>query len=457
MSDAPPLTTPRSRGPFIVVTSLFFLWGFITVFVDALIPRLRAVFELSYFEAGLIQFSFFTAYLVMSIPSGSLLARIGYKNGVVAGLLTMAAGCLLFFPAAELRVFGVFLAAMFVLASGITMLQVAANPYVAALGPAHGASSRLNLAQAFNSLGTTLAPLLAAVFILGAVVSNSEQIAAMADPERELYYAGEAAAVQGPFLVLAVALGALAFLFSRFRLPKLLETDEHGRGSYRATMRHRHLMLGALAIFVYVGAEVAIGSYLVNYFLGLDIQTLVGGSAAMGVMAGVLSGSDPTTLNPERLAGTFVFFFWGGAMVGRFLGAYLLRFIAPGRLLAAYACFAVLLLATSIFTSGATAMWTVLAVGLFNSIMFPTIFTLALAGTREHTAQASGILCTAIVGGAVIPPLYGALADQVGLQTAFLLPIACYLYIVFYGVWGSHIRSSAGRISKPVPEPASAR
>ena len=445
-------TSSNYKAAFVVVTSLFFIWGFITVMVDALIPRLKAVFELSYFEAGLVQFAFFTAYAVVSIPGGLLIARIGYKKGVIVGLLTMGVGCLLFYPAASLRVFGIFLLALFVLAGGITTLQVAANPYVAALGPARTASSRLNLAQAFNSLGTTIAPLVAAAFLLGSAVLGSGEIAAMPEAERLSYYATEAAAVQGPFLVLAAVLILLTIAFAFFNLPKILETDAHQSGSYRRAVRFPHLMLGALGIFVYVGAEVAIGSYLVNYFLTLDVEALVASSAFMRTLVETLSGGEVATLNPARLAGTFVFFYWGGAMVGRFIGAGLLQFIRPGRLLAVYGCVVIVLLGMTMASSGMVAMWTVLAIGLFNSIMFPTIFTLAIDGLGEHTAQGSGILCTAIVGGAVIPPLYGALADQFGLQWAFVLPAACYLYIVFYGAKGAAMGREA--IDTPAPQEA---
>lgn len=431
------LTTKNYRAAFLIVTTLFFMWGFITVMVDALIPRLKAVFELSYFEAGLVQFAFFTAYFVVSIPSGLLISRIGYKKGVIVGLLTMGAGCLLFYPAASFRIFGIFLMALFVLAAGITTLQVAANPYVAALGPERTASSRLNLSQAFNSLGTTIAPLVSAAFILGSTVQSSAQIDAMTEAARQAYYAAEASAVQGPFLVLAGVLVLLTLAFKAFDLPRILEGDEHRSGSYRQAIKRPHLMLGALGIFVYVGAEVAIGSYLVNYFLTLDVTELVAGSGLMASLAEFLSGGSLTELNPARLAGTFVFFYWGGAMVGRFIGAGLLQRIRPGRLLGVYALVAIALISMTISTTGLTAMWTILFVGLFNSIMFPTIFTLAIDGLGEHTAQGSGILCTAIVGGAIIPPLYGALADSVGMQLGFLLPIACYLYIAYYGFKGS--------------------
>ncbi|NBC16197.1 MAG: glucose/galactose MFS transporter, partial [Bacteroidetes bacterium] len=245
------------------------------------------------------------------------------------------------------------------------------------------------------------------------------------------------------FLVLAAVLLVLAGIFAVFDLPKILETDEHKSGSYAKAVRRPHLMLGALGIFVYVGAEVTIGSYLVNYFLSLDVKALVEGRPVLRTLAELLSGNDLSALNPARLAGTFVFFYWGGAMVGRFIGSGLLQFIKPGRLLAVYGCVAAGLLALTIGSSGVVAMVSILAVGLFNSIMFPTIFTLAIDGLGEHTAQGSGILCTAIVGGAVIPPLYGALADSVGLQLAFLLPIACYLYIVFYGAKGSDVGKAA--------------
>ncbi|MFN1834414.1 sugar MFS transporter [Balneola sp. MJW-20] len=428
-----------NRSAFIVVTTLFFMWGFITVLVDALIPRLREVFELSYFEAGLVQFSFFTAYFVMSIPSGGLISRIGYKKGVITGLITMGAGCLLFYPAASLRVFPIFLIALFVLASGITMLQVAANPYVAALGPAKTASSRLNLSQAFNSLGTTIAPLVSAAFILGNTVASSTEVSAMTEIEREAYYIAEAGAVQGPFLVLSMVLLVLAGVFAAFKLPKILESDHDRSGSYRSALKYKHLIFGAIGIFVYVGAEVTIGSYLVNYFLSLDVESLVEGSSLMTAVAGFLSGSEPGQLNPARLAGTFVFFYWGGAMIGRFIGSAIQLKVQPAKLLSMYAGANVLLLIFTMLSSDYTAFFTVLSMGLFNSIMFPTIFTLSIDGIGNNTAQGSGILCTAIVGGAFIPPLYGYFADLYTLQAAFIIPLVCYLYITWYGLYGAKI------------------
>ena len=452
MNAAPPESTAVRglRGAFAVVTTLFFLWGFITVMVDALVPRLKAVFELSYFEAALVQFAFFAAYLLLSIPSGMLIARVGYKRGAVVGLLAMAVGCLLFVPAAGLRVYALFLLAMFVLAGGITVLQVAANPYVAALGPARTASSRLNLAQAFNSLGTTIAPLVGAAFILGNTVLSSDQIGALGEAERAAYYAAEAGTVQTPFVVLAVALAVLAVGFGLFRLPKILETDHDTSGSYRGALASRPLVWGAVGIFLYVGAEVTIGSYLVNYFLTLDVATLVAETPALAGVAGFLSGGDYTTFNVERLAGTFVALYWGGAMVGRFVGSALLQVVSPGRLLAVFAGLAITLLAVTVSSGGVVAMVAILAIGLCNSIQFATIFTLAIDGLGEHTAQGSGVLCTAIVGGAVIPPLYGALADAVGVQPAFLVLTLCYGTIAAYGLSRARVAPAPSLPSIPV-------
>ena len=426
-----------NRSAFIIVTILFFMWGFITVLVDAFVPRLKEVFELSNFQAGIVQFAFFTAYAVFSVPGGSLISKIGYKKGAVVGLTTMSIACLLFYPAAEFRVFGIFLIAMFVLAGGITILQVAANPYVAALGPSETAASRLNLSQALNSLGTTIAPLVSAAFILSNSVASSEEIKAMTDSAKEIYYAGEAAAVQTPFLVLAGIIILVAIAFSLAKLPKILEDDDDKNGSYKIALKSRHLMLGAIGIFVYVGAEVTIGSYMVNYFLTLDIVELIRNSGFMPGLAELLSGTGIDQATPAQLAGSFVALYWGGAMVGRFLGSGLQLIIKPSKLLSIYGLINVGLLLVTMNSSGLLAVWTVLCIGLFNSIMFPTIFTLAIKKLGKHTAQGSGILCTAIVGGAFIPPLFGFFADVWTLQAAFIVPILCYLYISWYGKFGS--------------------
>lgn len=429
--------------PFIVVTTLFFMWGLITVLVDSLVPRLRDVFELTYFQSGIIQFAFFTAYAVFSVPGGMLISKIGYKQGAITGLITIGVACLIFYPAAEFRVFGVFLLAMFVLAGGITILQVAANPYIAALGPVKTASSRLNLAQAFNSLGTTIAPLLSAAFILSSNVLSSSEIDLLSESERLSYYITESSAVQGPFLVLAGVIFVLAIAFAAFKLPQIISHDEKVHGNYKVALKKKHLMYGAFGIFVYVGAEVSIGSYLINYFLDLDIEKLVSNSSLMSGLASglssIFSDVDLANMSVSQLAGTFVFFYWGGAMVGRFLGSAILQKVPAGTLLALYGTINVGLLIISMISGGYLAMWSILAIGLFNSIMFPTIFTLAIDNLKEHTAQGSGILCTAIVGGAIIPPLYGKIADIAGLQLALIFIALCYTYIAWYGKIGSKI------------------
>lgn len=433
--------------PFIVVTSLFFMWGLITVLVDSLVPRLRDVFELSYFQSGIIQFAFFTAYAVFSVPGGVLISKIGYKKGAITGLITIGVACLLFYPAAEFRIFGIFLLAMFVLAGGITILQVAANPYIAALGPARTASSRLNLAQAFNSLGATIAPLLSAAFILSSNVLSSSEINLLSEADKLSYYVTESSAVQAPFLILAGVIFALALAFGAFKLPQIMTSNDDSIGDYKIALKKKHLMFGALGIFVYVGAEVSIGSYLINYFLDLDIERLVSESGFMSGLASILSSifSDVELkdMSVSQLAGTFVFFYWGGAMVGRFLGSAILQKVPAGNLLAIYGATNVVLLIVSMLSSGYMAMWSILIIGLFNSIMFPTIFTLAIDNLKEHTAQGSGILCTAIVGGAIIPPLYGKIADIAGLQLALIFIAFCYAYIAWYGKIGSKIGNSS--------------
>ena len=430
MSDS---TKPNYTRAFIVVTSLFFMWGFITVLVDSLIPRLKEIFELTYFQAGLVQFAFFMAYFFLSIPSGFILARIGYKKGMLLGLATMGIGCLLFWPAAELRIFEIFLLGYFVLAGGMTILQVAANPYVSVLGDARTASSRLNLSQAFNSVGTTLAPIAGAMFILSDNIYSGDEIVLLSEAEKLAYYASEASAVQAPFVVLAFALLALAALVAVVKLPDVLDTDH--AGSYMKAMASKRLMMGAVGIFVYVGAEVAIGSYLVSYFLDMNMAEAIKNSDLLaGISSSLLNTSDLASIDAKGIVGAFVTFYWGGAMIGRFVGAYLTSILSPGKVLGGFATGAVLLILISMSTTELTAMLSILAVGLFNSIMFPTIFTIAIEDLGDLKPQGSGILCTAIAGGAIIPPLYGYCTDLAGFKLAMLLLIACYGYIFFYGI-----------------------
>lgn len=428
--------TGRSlRGAFVAVTSLFFMWGFITVLVDALIPRLKEVFELTFLQAGLVQFAWFAAYGLLSIPGGNLIARMGYQRGILVGLATAGLGCLLFYPAAATRMYPLFLLALFVVAGGITILQVAANPYISVLGPEESASARLNLAQAFNSFGTTLAPVVAASFLLGDQILSSEAIRALSEADRLAYYASEASAVQVPFVVLALGFFALAGVVGAITLPKILGGDSQTTTTYGQVLQNKKLLFGALGIFVYVGAEVALGSYMVNYGLSLDIVEEVKTSRLLGGMAGIaafIKGMDVSGLDAKGILGALLTFYWGGAMLGRFAGSALMQRIRPVKLLVGAAFVALGLIGLSMLSQGVAALLLVLAVGFFNSIMFPTIFTLAIEDLGEGKPQGSGVLCTAIVGGAFIPPAMGALVDSAGFGVAFVLPMACYLYIAWY-------------------------
>ena len=402
------------HGPLAILTSLFFIWGFITCLNDILIPHLKAVFTLNYTQAMLIQFCFFAAYFVMSVPSGYLIEKIGYQRGIVVGLAIAGVGCLLFYPAAGLHLYVLFLCAFFVLASGITLLQVAANPYVTVLGNPATASSRLTLTQAFNSLGTTLAPFFGAWLILSTIVKTGNELNTLRPEDLKTYQALEAATVQNPYLLLALLLFLLAGIFAVLKLPVVGNGSELQTSAEPTTddsvWHYPHLVLGALAIFLYVGGEVSIGSFLVSYLKESNIGNL-----------------------EESVAGRYVSFYWGGAMVGRFLGSVVMRYLRPGSVLAFNALSAAALVATSLSSSGPLAMWAILSVGLCNSIMFPTIFALAITGLGKHTGQGSGILCAAIVGGAIVPLIQGGVADSIGIQPAFFVPVVCYLYIAFYG------------------------
>jgi len=402
------------RFSLIALTTLFFMWGFITCLNDILIPYLKGVFSLNYTQAMLVQFCFFGAYFIVSVPAGRLVTKVGYKKGIVVGLIIAGIGCGLFYPAAELRVYSIFLLALFVLASGITVLQVAANPYVTILGKAETASSRLTLTQAFNSMGTTIAPFFGALLILGVATSGADT-SSMNAAEVAALHNTQAAAVQLPYLGLALAFIAIAVVFAKLNLPAVTSSDDEiERSDSESVWSQRHLVLGAVAIFVYVGAEVSIGSFLVNFLGEKNIAGM-----------------------EEATAAQYIAYYWGGAMVGRFIGSAVMRYVSAGKGLAFNALMACILVAMAMSLSGAIAMWAILLVGLFNSIMFPTIFSLAVSRLGNLTSQGSGVLCLAIVGGAILPLLQGMLADLMGIQLAFFLPILCYLYIAYYGVQGS--------------------
>jgi FHS family L-fucose permease-like MFS transporter len=407
--------SPSSAGPLAVVTTLFFMWGFLTCLNDILVPHLKPIFDLNYTRVMLIQFAFFGAYFLFSIPSAWIIDWIGYQRSMVAGLLTMGAGAFLFVPAASVPSYPLFLFALIVLAAGITCLQVAANPYVTVLGKPATASSRLNLTQAFNSLGTFLAPFFGSLFILSAAPKTIEDIRALAPDALQAYRLHEAATVKTPYVGLGIALVVLAVAIGSFKLPKI-EHAQHkvGEKVNDSIWRHPNLIFGAISIFVYVGAEVSIGSFLVNYFSQPDIGAMT-----------------------EKAAASFVAFYWGGAMVGRFIGSGLLQRMSTGRLLAICSVCAAALVAISMLSTGHTAMYSIILVGLFNSIMFPSIFTLGVAELGPLTGDGSGVMIMAIVGGALIPVAQGAIADRIGIHHAFFLPVICYLYILFFALSGS--------------------
>jgi len=401
--------------PLAAVTTLFFMWGFLTCLNDILVPHLKPIFDLNYKEVMLIQFAFFGAYFLFSIPSAKVVDWIGYQSSMVVGLLTMGVGAFLFVPAASGPSFPLFLVALIVLAAGITCLQVAANPYVTVLGNSDTASSRLNLTQAFNSLGTFLAPFFGGLLILSAAPKTMEEIRALAPDALRAYRLHEAATVKTPYVGLGIALVVLAAAIGSFKLPKIPQAQHQiGEKVNDSIWKHRNLIFGAIAIFVYVGAEVSIGSFLVNYFSQPEIGGLT-----------------------EKVAASFVAFYWGGAMVGRFIGSGLLQKMKTGHLLGICAVCAAALVTISMISTGHFAMWSIILVGFFNSIMFPSIFTLGVAELGPLTGDGSGLLIMAIVGGAIVPLAQGAIADRVGIHHAFFLPVICYLYILFFALSGS--------------------
>lgn len=483
-------SAPQGYGaPLATVTTLFFMWGFLTCLNDILVPHLKSIFDLNYRQSQMIQLAFFGAYFVFSFPASRIVDWIGYQRSMVVGLLTAGLGAFLFIPAASVPSYAFFLGALIVLAAGITCLQVAANPYVTVLGKPETASSRLNLTQAFNSLGTFLAPFFGAALILSAAPKTVAEIRALAPDALQAYRVHEAATVKTPYIGLGIALVVLAIAIGAFRLPKI-EHAQHQLGEKvtDSIWKHPNLIFGAIAIFVYVGAEVSIGSFLVNYFSQPEIGGL-----------------------PEKLGASFVAFYWGGAMLGRFIGSNFLggtkaKYMAlaaaaaialillsypiagwlppgyqpgvpnlnflgwlvvagrplfvlvtiatatiaavaalsggtakanTGLLLGICALSTSVLVAVSMLSNGHIAMWSIILVGFFNSIMFPSIFTLGVAELGPLTGDGSGLLIMAIVGGALIPFAQGWIADTIGIHHAFFLPVICYLYILFFALSGS--------------------
>jgi MFS transporter, FHS family, L-fucose permease len=397
------------RALVFAVVALFFIWGGLTSLNDILIPKLKGLFSLSYTEAMLTQFAFFMAYFIVSLPAGNLIARVGYLKGIVIGLGTMAVGCLMFVPAAGSGIYATFLAALFVLAAGITILQVAANPLIANMGSAATAPSRLTLAQAFNSLGTTVFPPVGALVILGSM--STVDPAKLPEAKRTAFLAQESGVIGTAYVGIALILLLVAgfFWMKRQQLPVVREEATSLAGSF-GLLKQLRLGGGVASIFLYVGAEVAIGSMLVNYLAQDSILGLT-----------------------QQQAGGMIALYWGGAMVGRFIGSALLRAFSPGLVLTAFCIGAAGLATVSGLSSGAFAGYAILAVGLMNSIMFPTIFSLGVEGLGDKTPQGSGLLCMGIVGGALIPLLFGRVADSTTLATALVVPVICYLLIALYG------------------------
>lgn len=413
---APNELTKTNVAAMAMVTTLFFMWGLLTSLNDILVPHLKSIFDLNYAEVMLVQFCFFSAYFVFAFPSGKLIEKIGYKYSMVAGLFTMGVGAFLFIPAASVPAFALFLSALIVLAAGMTILQVSANPYVAVLGPQKTASSRLNFAQAFNSLGTIIGPVLGGLLILSNAPKTTEEIRAMSDTTRMAFRLHEASSVKVPYLGLALCLFLLGIVIWKFRLPAFAAASGKASASESQTSlwRHRRLVLGAIGIFVYVGAEVSIGSFLVNYLSGPEI----GGMSV-------------------KTAAGYVSIYWGGAMVGRLVGSGLLQKIRTGTVLGCAALVAFILVLTTMSSFGSLAVWSIVAIGLFNSVMFPSIFTLGIEGLGPLTGEGSGLLVAAIVGGALIPEFQGIVADRIGIHHAFFLPAICYLYIAYFAFIGS--------------------
>jgi FHS family L-fucose permease-like MFS transporter len=399
------LTSPGYLVPFITVTALFFIFGFITNLNMALVPHLRSIFDLPYAWAMLAESAFFLAYFVFASPTSKLIESIGYKRTMVVSLFIQVAGCLLFVPAARLVSFPLFLTAVFVVGAGVTALQTSANPYVSILGPEESAPIRLTLAQAFNSIGGTIAPLVAGAYIL-------------TDPDKIASKASIADTVRGPYIAIAGGLLILGIAVAFSHLPAIAETQtfrpgkEGAAAMSRSIWSYKHTVLGALGIFLYVGVEVGLASIAVNYFKTQGMST-------------------------AKTASFLVSLYWFGALVGRLLGSWVLTRVKSGKLLGVFGFAAAALIAVSMFTSGSVAIWTLVLCGFLNSIMFPNIFTLGIAGLGPMTSKGSGLIMSACVGGAVIPYLLGALADKVGIQHSFVLPVICYLYIACYGLWGS--------------------
>jgi FHS family L-fucose permease-like MFS transporter len=433
-----PLTERKYVAPLVLVTSLFFLWALGVNLNDILIPHLKKAFNLTDFRSSLIQTAFFGGYFLAALPAGRIMERIGYKRGIVLGLLICATGTLLFIPAASVRVYGFFLFALFVMACGQSFLEVGANPYVTVLGPPESSERRLNLAQSFNSVGAVLTPVIGAAFILTNVQYTPAQLAAMTSEQLSRYRAAEASTVKGPYLVITGIFVAVALMIYFARLPEIHEPSDTAEANdiqpptWSAVLSHPHLIKGVIAQFFYVGAQVGVASFIIRF----------------------VQHTSPGT--SEKLAADYLKLHLLGFMIGRFAGSAMMKIIPAPRLLAAFGGGSLIAIMVAIFTSGLAPVWAVVLIGFFHSIMFPTIFALSVKGLGTHTKRGSSLLVMSIIGGAIVPAIMGYISDASNIQKAFVVPLVCYLYVLYFAVRG-YSTTTAGNAQATQPVGVEAR
>jgi len=407
----------RYALPLVLITSLFFLWALGVNLNDILIPHLKKAFGLSDFKSSLIQSAFFGGYFLAALPAGWLMERVGYKRGILIGLLMCATGAFLFIPASAIRVYGCFLFALFVMACGQCFLEVAANPYVTVLGAPETSERRLNIAQSFNSVGAVITPVLGAAFILSGVEHTSSQLAAMTSEQLQTYRITEANMVRGPYLVITGLFLAVAALIYFSRLPEIKEAGEEGEQDVaeqglRGTLAHGHLVKGVIAQFFYVGAQVGVASFVIRF-----AQHMVPGT-------------------PEKVAANYLKLHLVGFMIGRFAGSAIMKIVPAPRLLSYFAAGSLVCVMVALLASGVVPVWAIVLIGFFHSIMFPTIFALSLKNLGAYTKLGSSLLVMSIIGGAIGPAIMGLISDAASIQRAFVVPLICYAYVFYYAVKG---------------------
>jgi MFS transporter, FHS family, L-fucose permease len=423
------LTEPQFVLPLVLITSLFFLWAFGVNLNDILIPHLKKAFRLTDFRSSLIQTAFFGGYFLAALPAGRLMERIGYKKGILTGLIMCAAGALLIIPAASARVYGFFLFALFIMACGQSFLEVAANPYVTILGPPESSERRLNLAQSFNAVGAVVTPFVGAAFILTASQYSSLQLSAMSPEQLQAYQIAEANTVKGPYLVISGIFLLVAVLIYFSRLPEISEkhAEANGHPSLRGILRYRHLVKGVVAQFFYVGAQIGVASFVIRF--------------AQHIATGT----------PEKTAANYLKLHLLGFMIGRFAGAALMKRIPAPKLLSVFAAGALVCGIVAVVTTGVAPLWAIVLIGFFNSIMFPTIFALSLKHLGSYTKLGSSLLVMSIIGGAVFPAIMGRISDLSSIQRAFLVPLICYAYVMYFALWGYKPQTVVGIAEAAVP------